>query len=239
MTWKIFSAGAIGGSHRLRNLAYQDAHKTYVDSEMVVGFLTDGCGSGKRSEIGAGLGVDFLVRRSVTLLRKGLGLDQLGKVLFVDLVDYLGTILNASGLADVQQIGGYVNDYLLFTALGLVATSDEIGVLSCGDGVIGFGDDMIYLDQDNKPSYPAYVLIKNQIQRSPEVLADRFRTWKLKTDSVSLLTLASDAFQDRNDLLLEASKCSSSNQLQMKLNKWTVIEDLLDDDATVVVARKE
>ncbi|WP_250631271.1 protein phosphatase 2C domain-containing protein [Rhodoflexus caldus] len=61
MNFKNATASVIGSSHYKLYYNNQDSYSFYQDRTCILGVVADGCGSGSNSEVGAKLGVDFVV----------------------------------------------------------------------------------------------------------------------------------------------------------------------------------
>lgn len=237
-TWKIFSASASGSWHQSRNTPNQDAHQVVSLPNACLGFLADGCGSGKFSQVGAQLGVRFLSRHTTKLLQKGYPHDFIHSRLFTDLAEYLAALARLQN-HDSQSLLDFVGDYLLFTVMGIIANSTSVSLFTCGDGILAFDDHLIYLDQDNRPDYLAYLSVKDLLPDDSNI-PQSFDFWQLKPDTINQIVLASDAFLKQPDLLLAIpARLKSDTHLQMMLNRINIVDQLLDDDATLVVVQKQ
>ncbi len=236
--WQIVSGSAIGNSHLATGRNSQDAVATATLDYALIGFLADGCSASLHSEVFAKLAVEFLTRRTRKLLHF-VKRSILPTVLFRDLINFLDASLSAQGLNDDISRQNFLETYCLFTVMGIIITPKTSLLLTCGDGVVIINDAEISLDQNNTPTYPAYALHQTVIDKFPEAVPHGFTVWELKTNSLNRLGITSDAFNQRPDLLTDlASVTKSSTKLQMALNRWTILQQLLDDDASLILATK-
>jgi hypothetical protein len=153
------ASGSIAGSyHRSIGKNNQDAYGSTSTEKATIAVVCDGCGSGEHSEVGAKLGVRLAVEAIASHLSdrvdaefwEKLKLDLLGQLR--DLAESLG-----GGNCNASQT---VNDYLLFTIVGAIATPMETVTFSIGDGVIAVNGKIARIGPfaDNAPPYLAYGL---------------------------------------------------------------------------------
>lgn len=236
--WQIFSASAMGVDHQTTGNNSQDANMSFSSQDALVGFLADGCSKAIYSETYSRLAVDYLVRRTHTLLPQ-VSLDDLPHYLFLDLLGYLNRSLANQGFHDEEQKQRFISDHCLFTVMGLIITQDRGMILTCGDGIVMIDDSSIYIDQDNAPHYIAYRLQPAIMARYKDHIPTSFTLWEFDPKVVSSLTIASDAFLDNEHLLEQLPLVvKTGNSLKLALNRWTSIQQLLHDDASVVFAKK-
>lgn len=178
-----------GSYHAKNNLNLQDgvcvrtALERYEGAlkHRTVAVVTDGCGSGRHSEVGASLFALRLANDLYELSRREFGnlmrRDQCAELRFAGILSdfvvertklYVGDAMRCAGFdqgincfpSDMLQ---FLNHYLLSTVLFAVAVDDQAWLGSCGDGILYAelpGDppvvELRILDQDNLPHYPAY-----------------------------------------------------------------------------------
>lgn len=233
-SFSISSASVVGTHHSSQGHPNQDAHRVIETPDWQIGFLADGCGSAPNSQVGSQLAAYFLAHRTQELLRKGIPLGQLPSLLFSQAQYYLRELafLQTNNQTDFVE---FVRQYLYFTIIGVVSVSDQILILTCGDGIFFVDDVLFYIDQNNAPSYLGKSIIKDYIQdgfSAPE----GFNLVSLDPRQVSRLLLGSDAWKDQPDLLSQIPRpLRSAAQLQLKLNQFGLVHQLFDDDATLIV----
>lgn len=65
----------------------------------------------------------------------------------------------AVGGADRAAVERFVREHLLATIVGLCARGDDAALSACGDGAWSVGGEVTVIDEDGRPSYPAYALL--------------------------------------------------------------------------------
>jgi len=185
------TAATIQGTHHAKNnLNLQDAVCTRTAlrrdaggnlKHLTVAVVTDGCGSGHHSEVGASMLALRLANDLFALASKKfhnlLRRDEYAENRFAgELSDF---IIERTKLfvADAMRCAGFdlginchqgdllsfLNHYLLSTVLFAVTVDDQAWIGSCGDGIL-YAEvlgappviDLHVVDQDNRPHYPAY-----------------------------------------------------------------------------------
>lgn len=145
----------------------QDAVVVRESANSLVAVVCDGCGSGAHSEVGAWLGANQIANLLIE------GTPPCPEVMESVRHILLGTIYrNAS---DIGRLTAAINDYFLFTCVGLVVTGRKAFAFHIGDGVIGGKVDglefhtVVGVKENNAPSYVAYDLIKSSIAGTHEL----------------------------------------------------------------------
>lgn len=231
-----------GRDHILSGKNCQDALRyksfSYNNLQYSIGFICDGCSSGRFSEVGANLGAEFLLYQIEVNIRNGLAQHEAVLALYSDLLNYLWWILNAYQTGPNEQ-SIYIQDYFLFTVLGVVVGPEETEIISAGDGVYCVNDDITTIDFDNMPPYPAYHLV-DQTFLSPDrsLLPDSFRSMVYRTADISKLAIGSDAWGPYTDLINELWGSFHPNSVQRKMNVWSINNHYLQDDASIIVIEK-
>jgi hypothetical protein len=170
---------------------------------LIVAVVCDGCGSGAHSEVGAWLGANMVATALFSHCVKGY-LD-FSRVLERVRQDVLAGIRVQANLFG-GSFSSTINDYFLFTTVGVVMNSRTTHVFTIGDGVCGmsFKSDYEHVDgnrtfhsfgpfPDNCPPYMAYDLVESSID--PDLLK-----FKLYTESptyfVDAVAIGSDGLED-------------------------------------------
>lgn len=237
MNWSIFTHGQMGTFHCLKGLPYQDTVGIYQSDSILTAFLLDGCSRSPFAQVGAQLAASYLARRAHQLTTLDLKPKILAKHLFNSLLLYLHRLIVIQGFSTRDEEDRFITDYLLFTVSGLIITPKISFGLICGDGLLLLNDFITYEDHDDRPPYPGYCLQSNMPKDHPKVPKE-FHVWETETESLSLIGLVSDAFTKRQDLLEEAKTVTTQAQLELKINQWTEVYELLGDDATVLLVKK-
>jgi hypothetical protein len=165
-----------------------------------------------------------------------------------------------------ELLAQIINDYLLFTIVGVVITPTETVTFSIGDGVVFVNGEISYIGKfdDNAPPYLAYGLYRRD-------LIDFHIHDRLPTSSVKSILIGTDGVTDLMEaefsLLPKKAECvgsisqfwqddryfSNPDQIRRKLSQinhesikpnWdnrTLIKEigLLPDDTTLIVIRRQ
>ena len=168
----------------------QDAFAIRRTPEFIAAFVNDGCGSGKRSEVGAwiaanaladGIAVRYFRRRGLSDNRPNwirdpsqameLALEDIRK----DVLAQIRLLANSFGGSFSQTI----NDYFLFTTVGILITPEITQIVAIGDGMYALEPlDTVFISDPklhnlgpfpgNMPPYMAYDLVDTSID--PELI---------------------------------------------------------------------
>lgn len=151
-TLELAVGSVAGWGHRRAGRPNQDAARVVRVGDGAAIAVCDGCGSGRRSELGATLGARLWTEALAARLRDGARLDDAALAAVAD--EVLG------GLAPVAAaLGGELaeatREHLLFTSVVAAISDDEVTVAAVGDGVVALGDEVHVLGPfaDNAPPY--------------------------------------------------------------------------------------
>ena len=215
----------------------QDAVGARVEGEVAVMVVTDGCGSGASSEVGARLGARFLTQRLPALAREhGLG-PLLAERAAAELVEWVAAIsapLEHHGAALCEWIA----DHWLFTLLCAVMDPKHALVFGIGDGLWSADGQRQVLDSgsENAPDYVAYRLVPTALEGARGVPVVHFlgeshqlavATDGLAAQPSALEALAADGAIWRNPMAL-----------QRRLRVLSERERLLHDDTSVALMKR-
>jgi serine/threonine protein phosphatase PrpC len=150
---KIGYGSIQGFTHR--NLEYNNQDFVLVEEneEYSMGLIADGCGSGSNSEVGAQLGLKYLMKR----ISERINSSWQGN-LKEDLQKYSNQL---AGLHS-DNPKKFIKNFLLYTVIGFVERNGVLTILSFGDGVIVVDDKVEIIDQNNRPRYINNELIGNE-----------------------------------------------------------------------------
>ncbi|MBC7544418.1 MAG: protein phosphatase 2C domain-containing protein [Candidatus Sericytochromatia bacterium] len=162
----VSSGTIIGREHVRCHRNNQDGLAVTVTDDILVAVVTDGCSSGRYSEIGARLGASWLAHWVPILAERHQSIrsPQFLQAVGDGFLAYLGALVRK--LHPVKAaFPASVQDYLLFTFQVAVMTPAETCIFGLGDGVIGLNDTWITLDPgpDNAPAYLAYRLVQQHL----------------------------------------------------------------------------
>jgi hypothetical protein len=248
------AGGSVCGREHVRVAkGSQDAFCWTRSERALVAVVSDGCGSGRHSEVGAKLGCRLLVEAVARRLGQG------GKVCDAalwrsarsEVLAHLRVLACAMG-GGLNQV---VSDYFLFTIVGAAVTPGLTALFAIGDGIFAINGEVTHLGPfpNNCPPYLGYGLLAEG-DREEDELAPRVL---LPTSELDSLLLASDGADALLALpLSDFWTCDSffANRDAMRrrlavLNREVVTADWerrrlnrsggqLDDDTTVVVIRR-
>ncbi len=252
------SLGSISGrEHRRTRRNNQDGVSVSVSDGLIVAAVTDGCSSGRFSEVGALLGARWLSRWIPEGWDPAIPLPQLIAWIEAGLLQFLETLASALS-PDLESAWEIVKEYLLFTWMVAVIDPERSVIFGIGDGVWSVNGQVTRLDAgvSNAPPYLAYRLVPDRVE---EMEAADLRTAvhvAMPTPFVRSLIVGSDGL---NDLLDGAKRTLKDGSLQGGLEQFerdpryarnpsllqkrlAVIGDLngrLRDDTTMVFIRGE
>ncbi len=175
--FELAQGGVTGKDHRPLATGSQDSSAYLIAPESLIAVICDGCGSEPHSEIGAQLGAKLFVQSLAKQLSIDLSSEEGARRILNRARD--GTLRLISLLADNMgpSFIKIINNYFLFTMVGVVVYRDTALFFSFGDGVIVINGEVIQLGPfpDNKPPYMGYHLIKDQLETSlpPDYLTFR------------------------------------------------------------------
>ncbi|MDB4936499.1 MAG: hypothetical protein JWP87_3471 [Labilithrix sp.] len=226
----VVAAGSVTGrEHRRAERDGQDGHAVVVTDEILAVVVTDGCSSGRKSEIGARIGAAWIA----TLVEQRFhGDDCLAAVAEVTRellvrLEVLARSLDAAG----EVTAARVDEALLFTFLAAVVTPHTTIVFGIGDGVVLVDEVVTVLDPgpDNAPPYVAYALLGARIETRVHFAAN--------TSDVDLVAIATDGITDIADLAADPRYERNPSLLRKRL---VVLSDrgAFSDDATLGVVRR-
>lgn len=172
------AGGSITGREHIRiGKNNQDAYFSTCNEQAAIAVVCDGCGSGKHSEVGAKIGarlvVNTIAERIQSEMESQNGLDgKFWECLKLDLLAAMQHVLKMLGGSNSGDSQGdvfrgdatqqLVNDYLLFTIVGVLITPTETMTFSIGDGAIVVNGKIEQIGPfpDNAPPYLAYGLYR-------------------------------------------------------------------------------
>ncbi len=162
----------------------QDAFVILQDQDHLVGIVSDGCGSSAHSEVGAQLGSWICAQVIYQQLQSGdLHWSGLQSALLQSLQDLVRLIPGPPSRL--------LQDYLLFTLVGVILTAEKVVVFNIGDGVVILNGDVKLSGscEDNAPAYLAYGLLRDDLPPL-EILVD------LPIQEVETLLIGTDGVAD-------------------------------------------
>jgi len=175
----------------------QDAYAVRQTDDLIVAIVCDGCGSGKHSEVGAWLGANMIASALTSRAGRSGEFRAVLERVRRDVLAIIRTQANILG----GSFSRVINDYFLFTIVGVIIDGFAAHVFSIGDGayalrfVTGSPDEFCSLGPfpDNSPPYLAYDLVETSID--PVLL--RFNMERsLAVGAVDGVVIGSDGLYD-------------------------------------------
>lgn len=259
MHYIVAGGSTMGRDHRDRGRNNQDAWITVQTDDLVIGIVADGCGSGTHNEVGARLGVTLLseLLRQQLVTSGSINWPRAQRQLLARL-DCLATTLGGSYRQAVE-------DYLLFTLIGVVMTSHITTFFAVGDGVVAINGQISHLGPwpDNMPPYIGYNLLDGRITLNPETT--HLRPWQeLPTAEIESWFIGTDGVSDivscqgqtlpgqttviqplsefwENDRYISGNPDLLSRQLRLMARDWPRSNPepgRLSDDTTIIIGRR-
>lgn len=192
----------------------QDAYGLYIGKQLLIGVVSDGCGSGAEitqdqarcssNEVGARLLVQATINGCLRILKAPHGIlrqkQQLDKAflprLTKVLLKSLTTTVKAFCGKDEEQSERFIFDNLMATILGVIVTEGRFLVFGCGDGYIGVNDEIVCL-KDEAGKYLANNLLPVFCPRqykSRDLTSRLHSLANSTTDDLRAVLLATDGF---------------------------------------------
>lgn len=163
--FEIAAGTIMGRDHVIAGRNNQDAYYIYESDRCIIALVADGCSEGKHSEVGAQLGVRLFAQ---AILR-----NYQEKNFWEKVQQDVLTNIRQSAQAMGRNLVKVINDYFLFTVVGIFLNDYGVQFFSIGDGIFFVNDEMIRLGPfpDNAPPYLCYELIGTSLSYShPELL---------------------------------------------------------------------
>jgi hypothetical protein len=239
MNFKNATASVIGSSHYKLYYNNQDGYNFYQDKTCIVGVVADGCGAGSNSEVGARLGVDFVIN----FCKKNFSHSPFDKNLLENaLIEYLKHIVKNQQTSEELD---FIENYLFFTLFGFVVQPHQTFIFHSGDGIYTLNDKEVIIEQDNRPKYIAKTLISGKYY----IETDHIETQKLKR-----LLVATDGLNHLNDKFLKGQNIEGMTRIsdffntesyfenEVSLPKFltelSINKNILKDDTTMIMLRQ-
>lgn len=221
----------IGRDHMLRQANRQDGVALRTVGPYTVGIITDGCGEGHASEVGATLGAQYLIQQASDLLAMGAAPAEVTETLYNRMIHFLDYLVLGMQPADRTT---FVQHHLLFTIVGVIASETDGVIFTAGDGLFVIDDTLTKINQDNTPGYIAYHLLDSETLGGYKP-QHGFDAQPLPADW-SRVAIASDGFEP--ELLDQVWALSHPRALQRKLNGWSNTDHRFRDDATIITLER-
>jgi hypothetical protein len=193
------SGGTVTGRQHLRPFGIknnQDAFTWDVGKDAFVAVVCDGCGSHPHSEVGAKLGSKMIAKSVMDLVGRNLaGIHQESFWQRVRDDVLMNIRFNARNMGN--SLSTVVNEYFLFTVMGVLVTEQQTVVFGIGDGVYAVNGSIFTVGPfpNNAPPYLGYGITGSLAFAKPEMLQFQLHQ-ALATESVSSILIGSDGVTD-------------------------------------------
>ncbi len=201
--FQLAAGSIVGQEHRQTGRNNQDAWAVSQTDAATIAVVCDGCGSGRFSEVGAKLGARLIVQaiqQAADLSNPEILLQSVQ----VQVLTELQNLIKAMGGDWVQTI----QDYFLFTVVGVLITPMETLTFAMGDGEIALNGAVTTLGPfpNNAPPYLAYGLLDTAPspvwQVCHHVPTEQVQSVLIGTDGVvDLLELGDRALPGKSELV--------------------------------------
>ncbi len=229
--YALACATVLGRDHAALRKNAQDAFAAgEVGADAAFGVVCDGCGEGKRSEIGAGLAAAVLGAELERGLAGGVPAGELPAMALDRLLQVFAALADAvaSGGGDARRRIDFVCDHLLTTVVGFCVRGREGIAFWCGDGLVALDGEVVVLDEADRPRYPAYAALGAPAARMPH-------GWRrFDAAAVARIAVATDGFDPE---LVPSAFGRRGHALKRWMNVCSR-GGHFRDDATIVTAER-
>ncbi len=163
--FEIAAGSMIGRDHFLAGKNNQDSYHTISSAQFTIGIVCDGCGGSKHSEVGAKIGAVLVAETIRSLLSEPfpqIDWQQIQQVILT----HLKNLAQSMG-ENFHQI---LNEYFLFTIVGILITPTKVTIFSVGDGIIIVNGKVMEIGPfpDNAPPYLTYGILHHPPDDCPQ-----------------------------------------------------------------------
>ncbi len=184
---EVAGGSVCGREHARLGRGSQDAMCWRRGERFLVAVVSDGCGSGRHSEVGAKLGSRLYTEALSRRLAHGASpaSESMWQGAQIEVVERLRDLAVAMG----GDLAAVVSDYFLFTIVGAVLTPELTAVFALGDGLYALNGEINRLGPfaDNSPPYLSYELLAGR-ERKRELVQPIALVPTAVVDSVLLAT---------------------------------------------------
>ncbi len=208
--------------------------------------VTDGCSSGRASEVGARMGAAFLAATTLDVATRALDAQAAASGVGAAATAWLGALASSFGAARRRDA---IAEMLLFTFLVAAVGPERAFVFGIGDGVVSLNGCARALDAgpDNAPPYAAYGLLGEAPRPMVhvDVAAGDVRSLAVATDgALELIARAAEPLADGtpqgglSQFEAEAAYLRNPSLVQKRLVVIGERHGRLHDDTTVALVRR-
>lgn len=265
LNWTVCGASHIGHYHVFSHRNNQDAYIYWADPllagekhDRVVAFVSDGCGEGEHSEVGAKLLVQFLLQETKELFRLGWGPQRIAEMLFRSVIHFINSAVDKYNFNEHER-ALHIKDFWSATILGVVIDSIKGGVFfHAGDGLFATEPDskILRIDQNNFPNYISYNCLEHpeKFGVTPDVMPTKFEVIPIDLQSTQKIMISTDGFETRNEtakVRLIGQKIETPNNLHgdqwdkkgnTGLSRWMNVrfaQGFFEDDCTIITIERK
>ena len=213
-TYRMRAGTVHGLKHAMLNTNNQDAYQILEFSvaswgkTFRIGVVSDGC-SGipafTRTEVGANLLVIHCLARAQELILNGAKIEEIPQPLYYAVTNFLRNVASLvvpagihwpypvtfSGSHEFRNVmkapQRFITDFLTATIIGFIDDGETLLTFQAGDGVIIVNDEIMIVDQNDTPEYPAL---------SANSAGGGFVSRTYTSSDVSRLVLATDGIEE-------------------------------------------
>lgn len=235
------SASVPGGDHLEEQ---QNCHDFNFKGSLIVngslfvyGFVLDGMGAGRHSEIGAKLGGQKLESLTIQNLRCSEfrisedNYSEFPEFIYVEMLAWMKAFIQLQQPLDVAE---FVKDYLMFSIAGFLIAPEITLVIRSDDGVVQLNDE-VQTFSAKSPKYLGHHLVPEGTKFKRHDIPDHFITTAYYTRSINRILVATDGLTGK--ITEDIWGATTDGALYRKL---VVLQrnGKLTDDGSVVMTRR-
>lgn len=222
----------MGSDHKFANMNNHDFAFNLLNMKIV----TDGCGSGKHSEVGTRLFGQLFARKSKEYFDKG---ESICEENFIEIVNSI-----FEKMLELCSDTSFIFQNYCFTILVCFELEDEFVVYSCGDGyIIKENEEGIFFDELDDGEYPCYYIYnfitdKSTLKEYKEGVS--FKVTRFSKSEYVNVGVASDGLRYSENLLdIEKSKLmkflheGKGPQIEKLINRNNLKNEMFHDDISI------
>lgn len=222
----------MGSDHKFANMNNHDFAFNLLNMKIV----TDGCGSGKHSEVGTRLFGQLFARKSKEYFDKG---EPICEENFIEIVNSI-----FEKMLELCSDTSFIFQNYCFTILVCFELENEFVVYSCGDGyIIKENEEGIFFDELDDGEYPCYYIYnfitdKSALKEYKEGVS--FKVTRFSKSEYVNVGVASDGLRYSENLLdVEKSKLmkflheGKGPQIEKLINRNNLKNEMFHDDISI------